>query len=61
MMIREKAMFFSSFAFLFYAFTLMTALRFNLIQLSAIDAISLLVSLMISTISISMVVLAKRY
>ncbi|ANU11479.1 permease [Planococcus antarcticus DSM 14505] len=60
-MIREKAMFFSSFSFLFYAFVVTSALRFNLIHLSAIEAINILISLMISTIFISMVVLARKY
>ena len=60
-MIREKSMFFSGFAFLIYSFALTTALGFNLISLSAIEAINILIALMISTIFISMVVLARRY
>lgn len=59
--IREKGMFFSGLAFLIYSFLLTTALRFNLIDLSAIEAINILVALMISTIFISWVVLARRY
>lgn len=60
-MIREKGMFFSGLAFLIYSVILTTALQFNLIALSAIEAINILVALMISTIFISMVVISKKY
>lgn len=59
--IREKGMFFSGLAFLIYSVILTTALQFNLISLSAIEAINILAALMISTIFISMVVIAKKY
>lgn len=60
-MIREKGMFFSGLAFLIYSIVLTTALNFDLISLSAIEAINILVALMISTIFISMVVIARKY
>ncbi|WP_211656141.1 permease [Planococcus alpniumensis] len=60
-MIREKAMFISSLAFLVYSFVLTSALGFNLIHLSAIEAINILIALMISTIFISMVFFARKY
>ncbi|ANU25535.1 permease [Planococcus versutus] len=60
-MIREKGMFFSGLAFLIYSFLLTTTLSLDLIFLTAIEAINVLIALMISTLFISMVVLAKRY
>lgn len=60
-MIRQKGMYFSVFAFLIYSFILTTVLRLDLFQLTAIEAINILLALMISTIFISWVVLARKY
>ncbi|MBU9674477.1 permease [Planococcus sp. CP5-4] len=60
-LIRQKGMFFSFLAFLFYSFALNSLLEFNIIYLTASDAITLLTALMISTLFTSWVFLARRY
>lgn len=60
-LIRQKGMFFSFVAFLFYSFALNSLLEFNIIHLTASDAITLLTALMISTLFTSWVFLSRRY
>ena len=60
-MIRQKGMFFSFMAFLVYSFVFTTLLEFNVIDLTASDAINILTALMISTLFTSWVFLARRY
>lgn len=60
-LIRQKGMFFTFFAFLFYSFALNSLLEFNIIHLTASDAITILTALMISTLFTSWVFLARRY
>ncbi|WP_209366498.1 permease [Sediminibacillus dalangtanensis] len=60
-LIRQKGIFFSFFAFLFYSILLTTLLHTNLIQLTGSETISILTSLMICTVFISWVVLSKIY
>lgn len=60
-LIRQKGMFFSFLAFLFYSFALNSLLEFNIIQLTASDAITILSTLMISTLFTSWVFLSRRY
>lgn len=60
-LIRQKGMFFSFLAFLFYSVSLNSLLEFDIIQLTASDAINILTALMISTLFSSWVFLARRY
>lgn len=60
-LIRQKGMLFTFFAFLFYSFALNSLLEFNIINLTASDAITILTALMISTLFTSWVFLARRY
>lgn len=60
-LIRQKGMFFSFFAFLIYSALFTTLLHFEIIHLSALEAISILTALMISTVFISWVILARIY
>jgi len=58
--IREKGMFYAYFAMLGYFFIFMTLLTFNVIEISALTTVNILVALMIATVFISMVIVAKR-
>lgn len=60
-LIRQKGMFFSFLAFLFYSVSLNSLLEFDIIQLTASEAINILTALMISTLFSSWVFLARRY
>lgn len=60
-MIRQKGMFFTFIAFLIYSFLFTTLLEFDVIALSATEAINILTALMISTLFTSWVFLARRY
>jgi hypothetical protein len=60
-LIRQKGMFFSFLAFFFYSVSLNSLLEFDIIQLTASDAITILTALMISTLFSSWVFLARRY
>ena len=59
-MIRQKGMFYSYFALLFYYFILVLIIEFDILPLSAIDVLNILIVLTISTVFISWVLLAKR-
>lgn len=59
-MIRQKGMFYSYFALLFYYFILILIIEFDIFPLTAIDVLYVLIMLTISTIFISQVILAKR-
>lgn len=54
-------MFFSFFAFLFYSSLLNILIQCDVIHLSALEAINIISALMISTIFISWVILARIY
>jgi len=58
-LIREKGMFYAYFAMLGYFFIFMTLLTFNVIEISALTTVNILVALMIATVFISMVIVAK--
>jgi hypothetical protein len=60
-LIRQKGMFFSFFAFLFYSSLLNILIQFDVIHLSALEAINIITALMISTVFISWVILARIY
>lgn len=60
-LIRQKGMFFSFLAFLFYSVALNSLLEFDIVQLTASEAITILTALMISTLFTSWVFLARRY
>jgi len=59
-LIREKGMFYAYFAMLVYFFIFMTLLTFNVIEISALTTVNILLALMIETVFISMVIVAKR-
>jgi len=59
-LIREKGMFYAYFAMLGYFFIFMTLLMFNVIEISALTTVNILVALMIATVFITMVIVAKR-
>src|SRR5699024_8940592 len=58
--IREKGMFYAYVAMLGYFLNFMTLLTFNVIEISALTTVNILVALMIATVFISMVIVAKR-
>lgn len=60
-LIKQKGMFYSYFAFLFYSIVLQTLLQFEIINISALAVINILTGLMISTVFISFVILARVY
>lgn len=60
-LIRQKGMFFTFFAFLFYSFTLNLLVEFEVAQLTASEVLNILTALMISTLFTSWVFLARRY
>ena len=60
-MIREKGIFYSYFAILVFHFIFMTILQFDLIQLTAMNLLNILTSLIIMTVFISMVIMARIY
>ncbi|WP_239984645.1 permease [Lentibacillus sediminis] len=59
--IRQKGMFISFFAFLIYSQVFTGLIQFDVVHLSAMAAINMLTALMISTVFISWVVLARIY
>ncbi|MDT9027088.1 MULTISPECIES: permease [Rossellomorea] len=59
--IREKGIFYSYFAILLYHLIFMTVLQFDMIQLTAINLLNIMTSLIIMTVFISMVIMAKIY
>lgn len=59
-LIRQKGMFYSYFALIFYYIALMIIVQFDILTLSAMDVLNILAALTISTVFISMVILAKR-
>jgi len=58
--IRQKGVFISYFALLFYYFVLMTIIQFELFALTAMDVLTILSSLTIITVFLSWVILARR-
>ncbi|MGN8648021.1 hypothetical protein ACTNEO_18300 [Gracilibacillus sp. HCP3S3_G5_1] len=59
--IKERSMFYSYFINLGYMILLLTLLQFNLLAITASQAIAILAALTIMTVFLSMVVLSKRY
>jgi nitric oxide reductase large subunit len=59
-LIRYKGMGFTFFALVFYYIVLSGTIQFDIISLTAMDVLNILAALTISTLFISMVVLAKR-
>jgi hypothetical protein len=59
--IREKGIFYSYFAILLYHIIFMTALQFDVLHLTAMNLLNIMTSLIIITVFISMVVMAKIY
>jgi hypothetical protein len=60
-LIRQKGMFYSFFAFLIYSIIFTTLFQFEVIHLTALEAINIITALIISTVFVSWVVLAKIY
>ncbi|MFJ8072274.1 permease [Peribacillus sp. NPDC096447] len=60
-LIRQKGMFYSYFALLFYYFVLLTVIQFDIVQITAIQVLNLLIALNIITVFISWVILSKFY
>lgn len=60
-MIREKGMFYSYFAILGYFIILMTFLQFSSIQITAMQVMNILLALIISTVFVSMTVVARKH
>ncbi|MFD1018621.1 permease [Thalassobacillus hwangdonensis] len=59
--IREKGMFYSYFALLVYYMVLSLGLQLDLMQMTAIMVVNLMIALTISTVFISMVIVAKTH
>nr|WP_229683202.1 hypothetical protein [Virgibacillus oceani]GGG80969.1 hypothetical protein GCM10011398_27960 [Virgibacillus oceani] len=59
--IREKGMFYSYFFMLGYMIILMSLFQFDLLQLDGYQTVCLLSSLLMMTVFINLVVLARRY
>ncbi|MBY7142162.1 permease [Virgibacillus sp. NKC19-3] len=59
--IRQKGMFYSYFAIIFYLILLMSLIYFNILVISALHAVMLITFLVVSTVFISMVVVSKIY
>lgn len=60
-MIREKGMFYSYFALLGYIMVFLFLLQFNIVNISAITVLSVLAAMLISTVFVSMVIVAKQH
>ncbi|KGP91626.1 permease [Pontibacillus chungwhensis BH030062] len=60
-LIRQKAMFYSFTAMMVYISLLLLGLELNVISLNVVDALTILISLNISTLFLTMVFLAKKY
>ncbi|MYL64839.1 permease [Bacillus hwajinpoensis] len=60
-MIREKGMFYSYFAVLGYIMVFLSLLQFNIVDISAVTVLSVLAAMLISTVFVSMVIVAKRH
>ncbi|WP_106498454.1 permease [Lentibacillus sp. Marseille-P4043] len=59
-LIRYKGLTYSFFALVVYYIVLSGIIQFNIVSLSAMEVLNILAALMISTVFISMVILAKR-
>ncbi|MFD2762487.1 permease [Lentibacillus juripiscarius] len=59
--IRHKAMFYSFFSIVVYLIVLIALLNFNVIALTALQALNLLLALSFITVFLSMVILSKFY
>ncbi|MFA1822343.1 permease [Virgibacillus oceani] len=59
-LIRQKGMFYSYFALVFYYIILTLIIQFDILQLTAMDLLNILVVLTICTVFLSWVILAKR-
>ncbi|MCA0173236.1 permease [Bacillus sp. RAR_GA_16] len=60
-MIREKGMFYSYFALLGYIMVFLFILQFNIVTISAVTVLSMLAAMLISTVFVSMVIVAKQH
>ncbi len=60
-MIREKGMFYSYFAVLGYIMVFLSLLQFNIVDVSAVTVLSVLAAMLISTVFVSMVIVAKQH
>ncbi|MBF0707295.1 permease [Alkalihalobacillus hwajinpoensis] len=60
-MIREKGMFYSYFAVLGYIMVFLFLLQFNIVNISSVTVLSALAAMLISTVFVSMVIIAKRH
>jgi hypothetical protein len=60
-MIREKGMFYSYFAVLGYIMVFLFLLQFNIVNISAVTVLSVLAAMLISTVFVSMVIVAKQH
>lgn len=60
-MIREKGMFYSYFAVLGYIMMFLFLLQFNIVNISSVTVLSALAAMLISTVFVSMVIVAKRH
>ncbi|QHA90713.1 permease [Bacillus sp. N1-1] len=60
-MIREKGMFYSYFAVLGYIMVFLFLLQFNIVTISAVTVLSVLAAMLISTVFVSMVIVAKQH
>ncbi|WP_079529584.1 permease [Halobacillus hunanensis] len=60
-LIRQKGMFYSFFAMMFYFIVILSILQFNIISLTAIELLNILIALNISTVFLSWVILARKY
>ncbi|MDO6654929.1 permease [Anaerobacillus sp. 1_MG-2023] len=60
-MIREKGMFYSYFAVLGYIMVFLFLLQFNIVNISSVTVLSALAAMLISTVFVSMVIVAKRH
>ena len=54
-------MFYSYFLLLGYILSFLLLLQFNIIEISSVTLLNLLAAMLISTVFVSMVVVAKRY
>ncbi|PIB49115.1 permease, partial [Pseudomonas sp. 2995-1] len=57
--IRQKGIFYSYFAIIFYFIIFTTLLQFDIIYLTAVDVLYILMSLIIATVFVSFVIVSK--
>lgn len=59
--IRQKGMFYSYFAIIFYLVVLMSLIYFDVLAIGALHVVMLITFLVVSTVFVSMVVVSKIY